>query len=286
MVAGIWDEGGWHKYMGRRQIALFAGLFNQKGVIAHVSQTGAASYPQSRVAGAQYARIRAIDGAPFDNDEWVCMAMSYDGEHDRVLAYLNGKATKLALTDPVTKDVFKLDHVQSTNPLVFKGPIFSPDYFTIKYFGYDLTQSKVKEHSLTIDLEHHRIQYHWLPHQARSDSIDLYFDIRRRDSSILRRPLHILIADTTWHVFDHLSHMQYGDTIVTHLSLMEDQEWKIVGDTIKKPYEEGAPFTFGRALGLASEELEHGSQLYLDGVAVFDRVLAEEEIEKISFVKD
>lgn len=47
MVAGIWDEGGWDRYSGRRQVALFAGLFNQKGTIAHISATGAASYPQS-----------------------------------------------------------------------------------------------------------------------------------------------------------------------------------------------------------------------------------------------
>ena len=45
MIAGIWDEGGWNKYSGRRQAALFAGLFNQKGVIGHISSTGAAQFP-------------------------------------------------------------------------------------------------------------------------------------------------------------------------------------------------------------------------------------------------
>ena len=40
MVAGIWDEGGWDKYGGRRQVALFGGLFGSKGVIAHISATG------------------------------------------------------------------------------------------------------------------------------------------------------------------------------------------------------------------------------------------------------
>jgi len=56
-----------------------------------------------------------------------------------------------------------------------------------------------------------------------------------------------------------------------------------VGTSLNTKFSEGAPFTFGRALGLASEELEHGSQLYMDGVAVFNRVLSEEELLSISF---
>ena len=80
MVAGIWDEGGWSKYAGSRQVALFAGLFNQKGTIAHVSATGAASFPQSSVSGSQYARLRAIDAQPFDNDQWVAMAATFNPE--------------------------------------------------------------------------------------------------------------------------------------------------------------------------------------------------------------
>ena len=62
LVAGIWDEGGWDKYGGRRQIALFGGLFGSKGTIGHISATGASSYPQSTISGSQYARCRAIDG--------------------------------------------------------------------------------------------------------------------------------------------------------------------------------------------------------------------------------
>lgn len=67
LVAGIWDEGGWNKYGGRRQFALFGGLFDSKGAIGHISATGAASYPQSIISGAQYARCRAIDGKDFED---------------------------------------------------------------------------------------------------------------------------------------------------------------------------------------------------------------------------
>jgi hypothetical protein len=44
MVAGIWDEGGWDKYRGRRQAALFGGLFGRNGITAHISASGAAVF--------------------------------------------------------------------------------------------------------------------------------------------------------------------------------------------------------------------------------------------------
>jgi len=46
---------------------------------------------------------------------------------------------------------------------------------------------------------------------------------------------------------------------------------------------EGAPFTFGRALGLGLDVLEDGSQLFVDGVAVFNRVLSENELKSLCF---
>ena len=52
---------------------------------------------------------------------------------------------------------------------------------------------------------------------------------------------------------------------------------------MRREIRQGAPFTFGRALGLGAETIEHGSQLYLDGVAVFNRVLTEAELADLSF---
>jgi hypothetical protein len=69
-LAGIWDEGGWDKYGGRRRIALFGGLFGSKGVIGHVSSTGASSYPQSTVSGSQYARCAWSDSIRSAHWRW------------------------------------------------------------------------------------------------------------------------------------------------------------------------------------------------------------------------
>lgn len=99
LVAGIWDEGGWDKYGGRRQIALFGGLFGSKGIIGHISATGASSYPQSTASGSQYARCRAIDGRAFENGEWVAMAMTFDPSTKTVTVYCDGEATPTRITE-------------------------------------------------------------------------------------------------------------------------------------------------------------------------------------------
>ena len=122
LVAGIWDEGGWDRYAGRRQAALFAGLFGQQSVIAHVSATGAASYPQSTHAGSQFARLRALDGQPFGNDTWVAMALTHDPARAEVCAYLNGKLTPMKLTDPVAQDLFQYPEEQIANPRILQNP--------------------------------------------------------------------------------------------------------------------------------------------------------------------
>lgn len=148
MVAGIWDEGGWDKYRGRRQFALFGGLFGRKGITAHISASGAASYPQATVAGSQYARERALDGANFTNDQWVCMAMTFDPSTRAVKAWLNGVATPLTSGDNVENDVFDNANQQQANPYLFKWPVYSPRRFILKYNGYHVRSAGVYEHWL------------------------------------------------------------------------------------------------------------------------------------------
>jgi hypothetical protein len=76
--------------------------------------------------------------------------------------------------------------------------------------------------------------------------------------------------------------MQPGDEIVTSLEV-HDTDWHRVGEEIRYRLREGAPFTFGRALGLGDEPIDHGTQLYIDGVAVFNRVLKPGELKTLAF---
>jgi hypothetical protein len=284
MVAGIWDEGGWNKYAGRRQAALFAGLFGRKGTVAHISATGASSYPQSTANGSQYARCRAIDGASFKNDEWVAMAMTYDPDKEEVTAYLNGVMTPLAMTDPVDQDVYQYNTKQPANPFRFPHALYSPRAFVLKYNGYNLATNGVCEHRLLVDLEKRNLTYEQdKPAEGNSQIYRVFFDINRKGRSILDKPIEIKGVNGQRAELPERIKVIAGDEVMTRLEMREEGKWTQVGTVVQRQLQEGAPFTFGRALGLGSEELNHGSQIYLDGVAVFNRVLSEKELKELSF---
>ncbi len=283
LITGIWDEGGWHKYAGRRQVALFAGLFGQPGVIGHISRTGAASFPQSDTSGSQYARIRAIDGAGFANDEWVCVAMSYDPEKQEVRAYLNGHLTENYLIDPVEFQVYRDAARRRSNPFHFTGPIFGPKTFVMKFNGYLSNPFGVAEHRVLLNLVKNHVVYerdqlaniHAPNYRVRIDLMD-------SSGTKLSKPLIVAQVGQKIH-FSSKTPVDEGDIVMACLEEQQEDTWSIVGTCIEKVIQEGAPFTFGRALGLKSEEIEHGSQLYIDGVAVYDRPLTDQEIATLSF---
>jgi len=287
MVAGIWDEGGWNKYAGRRQAAIFAGLFGRKGPTAHISATGASSFPQSTAKGSQYARCRALDGAAFENNRWVALAMTYDPQREEVSAYLNGVMTPLAMTDPVEQDVYQYKDKKSANPYKFSHPIYSPGAFVLKYNGYSLATNGISEHRLPVDLENRCLIYGQdKPEDGGVHSFRIFFDIKRQGESILSQPVEMKGVDGQRAEIPSGTKVAMGDEVWTRLEMQADGEWQQIGTVVKREIQEGAPFTFGRALGLGAEELNHGSQLYLDGVAVFNRVLSAEEIKGLSFTMD
>ena len=284
MVAGIWDEGGWDKYAGRRQAALFAGLFGRKGLTAHISATGASSYPQSTANGSQYARCRALDGAAFENNQWVALAMTYDPATEEVRAYQNGVMTPLAVTDSVEQDVYQYKDKQAANPYKFRHPIYSPLAFVLKYNGYSLATNGISEHRLSIDLEKRSLTYgRDQMAESRTPDFRLFFDIKRQGESILSQVIEMNALDGQRAEIPFGVKVAMGDEVSTRLEMQSDGVWQQVGTVVTRQIQEGAPFTFGRALGLGAEELNHGSQLYLDGVAVFNRVLSAKELEGLSF---
>lgn len=285
LVAGIWDEGGWDKYGGRRQVALFGGLFGSKGVIGHISATGASSYPQSTVSGSQYARCRAIDGRSFDNDQWVYMAMTFDPTTDTVTVYCDGVATPTRITDPVAKDVFRYEEPVSSNPYCFPWPIYSPGSFVLKFNGYDVQSTGVYEHWLYVDIEKETVAYSRsvpVPDKIGQDYW-VNIDVRGAGQSILTAPMTFQATNTNVVELPLKMKMRPGDEIVTSLEFREGGDWQRVGKEIHYRIREGAPFTFGRALGLGTEPIDHGTQLYLDGVAVFNRALSGKELKDLSF---
>ena len=283
MVAGIWDEGGWDKYRGRRQAALFGGLFGRKGITAHVSASGAASYPQSTVNGSQYARERALDGANFTNHQWVCMAMTFDPAKHEVQAWLNGVATPLELADPVERDVFEDFRPAQANPYRFPWPIYSPRRFVLKYNGYSVRNTGVYEHWLDVDTKAGRFTYGRQGKGMGTERFKVTVDMAREGSQVPGTPLEAEVKNGAVLELPQGVCVRQGDVIRTGLFVRKDASWERVGSEVVYPVPEGAPFTLGRALGLGSEEIAHGSQLVMDGVAVFDRVLTPETLRAIRF---
>ncbi len=285
LVAGIWDEGGWNKYGGRRQIALFGGLFGSQGIIGHISATGASSYPQSTIGGSQYARCRAIDGRDFKNGQWVSMAMTFDPTSDEVTVYCDGVATATHVTDPVAKDVFQYQKPVASNPFHFPWPIYSPRSFALKFNGYNVQSSGVYEHWLHVDTEKGTVAYgRSCPDAAQDEEVyRVEFDVQRDGGSLLPEPLVFNVLDSDTAKIPEDVKMQPGDEIITSLHVHKDGDWKRIGTEIRYRLREGAPFTFGRALGLGTEPIDHGTQLFLDGVAVFNRVLDQKELQDLSF---
>lgn len=285
LVAGIWDEGGWDKYGGRRQIALFGGLFGSNSVIGHMSTTGASSYPQSTVSGSQYARCRAIDGQSFDNDQWVAMAMTFDPARDEVTVYTNGVATPTNITDSVARDVFRPKTPIASNPYRFPWAVYSPRSFVLKYNGYSVESSGVYEHWLEVDTSTGKLTYRRdCPDPAKVEQpFRVIFNVEREEKGLPAEPLIFAAIDGASVELPDAVKLAAGDRLVTSLHVCNDDDWQQVGSEIRYTLREGAPFTFGRALGLGNEPIDHGTQLFIDGVAVFDRVLSGEELRALSF---
>lgn len=280
LVAGVWDEGGWDRYQGRRQYALFGGLFGSQSTIAHVSATGAASFPQSKLNGSQYARIKAIDGGKFANGQWVCMGMSFDPQSGEVAAYLDGVRTTRSYVDNVQQDVTGVKGGEVINPAPFPWPLFGPRIFLFKFNGYHRSKGGIGEHALHLDLDANRLRYARIAEESASGGFHVRVDVRRDKRSVLPKPIEWEVVDGDSVGVEGLSTARSGDVIAATLW---DAEGRQVGTEVTRTLTDGAPFTFGRALGLGAEERSHGSQLHISGVAVFNRVLSDAEMKALSF---
>jgi hypothetical protein len=285
LVAGVWDEGGWDRYGGRRQYALFGGLFGSQGVIAHISATGAASFPQSDVNGSQYARIKAIDARAFPNDRWVCMGMTYDPDKNEVGAWLDGVCTPRTFADPVMQDVTGAKGAEQVNPAPFAWPVFGPRAFLMKFNGYRRgNDDHIGEHAVHIDLDQGRLRYGRIADPtAGKKQVQIRIDLRRDGKTVLEHPITWDVDGDATREVKGLAIARIGDVVAASLWQEHATGTQMIGTEVTRTLSEGAPFTFGRALGLGAEERAHGSQLDLSGVAVFNRVLPAAEMQALSF---
>jgi hypothetical protein len=136
-----------------------------------------------------------------------------------------------------------------------------------------------------LDIDHNSVRYERMTENDAEvkTPFQIRLDVHRDKKSILSEPLLWQVNASATQAMPGLSQAKIGDVIVASLWSQVAGNWTQVGKTVTRTLSEGAPFTFGRALGLGSEEREHGSQVQISGVAVFNRVLSVPEMAGLHF---
>ncbi|MGB9688263.1 hypothetical protein [Thermogutta sp.] len=217
------------------------------------------------------------------------MAMTFDPHSQTVTAYLNGRATPCVHIDPVIRSVYGDAAPREANPFPFTWPIYSPRCFILKFNGYNYAESGVYEHWLEVNLEERRITFGRTPARVQSGTkyrvtINLFRDARQ----VLPRPISVPVDPGTSFPLPDEFNWRWGDELEATLYELKtdaDDGGQPVGTPVRRALLSGAPFTFGRALGLGGIHLDKGTQVWIDGVAVFNRVLSPSELEMIAFTR-
>ncbi len=288
-IAGIWDEGFWSKYSGKRQYCLFGGLFNMpKSTLCHISSTGASSYPQSNASGAQYARERSIHSRDVPVGEWHAVGATYDHTTGILTSYVDGVATDFYYADPVQNDVYKYVQDFKANTFNYNWPIYDPRAFVLKFQGYNLINEQ--EHWVYVDLKNLQATYGHIVTDAAAAAAEYRVGIIAK-----RNGLSLFSSDTLFfNVLNGNGSMtlpsagyQNGDQIEAVLfrkaangtySLLQGAEKPI------RTLEDGAPFVIGRAAGTYLASPTVGTTAYFDGVAVFNKALSPQKMADLSFI--
>ena len=276
-IAGVWDEGSWDKYSGQRQFALFRIKRYGPRLFGHMSATGAASYPQSNVSGSQYARIRALNGATLDEGVWRLLAMTYDGSEaessqDGVVTRYSYKPGEEWVEESVYPPPY---YTALTNPKAFDWGVFHPRRFVVKFEGYNVAQTNVFEHYARVDLKAtpRTITYGLKAITPLIDAGNVYeisFRFERNGVTLPNSQGSFAVTKSAGQaVLSDLLQLETGDYVV--LELVRKGGWILGDGEVKREIGAGAPFTFGRILGL-------GTSMTLGGVAMFNRKLSSAEL--------
>eukprot|EP01061_Rhynchopus_euleeides_P021954 TRINITY_DN3582_c1_g1_i1.p1 TRINITY_DN3582_c1_g1~~TRINITY_DN3582_c1_g1_i1.p1 ORF type:complete len:545 (+),score=166.41 TRINITY_DN3582_c1_g1_i1:119-1636(+) len=279
-IAGIWDEGTWGKYSGQRQYALFrTGRYGDR-LFGHISATGAASYPQAGTGGDQYARIRALNGAHLSEGAWHLLAMTHDGaqaqsSQDGVSTPTSYKAGEEWVEERVYKDAFN----PVTNPKEFSWGVFHPLRFVVKFNGYNVAADQVNEHYVRVDLKSPAAQ-RTITYGVKAPSLSAIASRNYRVAySFKRGGAAVAQGSGSFDVSNNAGSANLSPSLVVEvgdrLELELTRDGVRVGGVVEHRMGPGAAFAFGRILG-------QGTTMVLGGVAMYNRVLSEAELQDLA----
>jgi hypothetical protein len=262
-LAGIWHEGTDLKQQetagiakverGQRQYALFAGLNKQGSACGHVSENGASSflnkYALHKCNSAGQSPEVPADSPPRVLDAaWQCFAMTFDHERDELTGWLDGVAGDRWLDNP------KRDNLIS--------------YAYNAYMQGHYAKTPEKEAAEDTAFPNHQ---YYNPPEAEPLGVQVLRD--ENGERIELREYRYTKVEVA---------LRDGEEASRELVALRLNPWWYPHDLYSpKDAQSGGPFTIGRVIHSARSV---GFTGWIGGVAVFDRALSSEELEKLASV--
>jgi hypothetical protein len=265
-LAGIWHEGTDLKQgetstiqkveRGQRQYALFAGLNKRGSACGHVSENGASSF-LNKYALHKCNSVDTSPEVPADSPaevidaSWQCFAMTFNHESDELTGWLNGKSGDRWLENPKADGLIKsaynayMQGHYARIPELQEGedPSFPEDQY------YNPPEEKPVSVTVLRESGNERVELH-------------QYGYTRVEITLEKG------SDGTW--------LETGRDLV---GLRLNPWWYPHDLYTPKDAESGGPFTIGRVIHSSRSV---GFTGWIGGVAVFDRALSAEELEKLS----
>jgi hypothetical protein len=260
-LAGIWHEGTDLKEKststiakverGQRQYALFAGLNKQGSACGHVSENGASSflnkYALHKCNSADLSpEVPADSSAEVLAASWQCFAMTFDHEKKVLTGWLNGVAGDRWLDYP------KKDKLIS----------FAHNAYMQGHYAKLPGKQNGEDEGFPKDQYYNPPEDELLGVQVLSESGDERVELREHRFTKVEVTLHD------------------GQEVARDLVALRLNPWWFPHDLYTpRDAQSGGPFTIGRVIHSSRGV---GFTGWIGGVAVFDRALSAEELEKMS----
>ena len=265
-LAGIWHEGTDLKQKetssirkverGQRQYALFAGLNKRGSACGHVSENGASSflnkYALHKCNSADVSPAVSAD-APAEvlDASWQCFAMTFDDATDELTGWLDGVSGDRWLDNP-KKDGL----IRSAYNAYMQGHYHR---FPGKQEGEDATFPPDQYYS---------------PPEEKAVAVKVLRETA--DERVELREHRYTKIEVTLRKGPNGQFAEAGRDLV---ALRLNPWWYPHGIYVPKDATSGGPFTIGRVIHSSRSV---GFTGWIGGVAVFDRALRKEELEKLS----
>ncbi len=269
-LAGIWHEGTdlqqketasiQKVQRGQRQYALFAGLNKEGSACGHVSENGASSflnrYALHKCNSADLSPQIPADSAPAVLDaSWQCFAMTFDHGSDELTGWLNGKAGDRWLENPKQDKLLASAYNAWRQGHLHREPGAQPGEDAS--FPADQYYNPPEDKPLSV--------------KVLSEAVDERVELQEFRYTRVKVTLH-KAAEGRWKALER------------DLAALRLNPWWYPHDLYTPANDgSGGPFTIGRVIHSSRSV---GFTGWIGGVAVFNRALDAEELQRLAALRN